>query len=109
MPLMSDMGSGLSLDISQAFNSVWLPALLSKLSPCGTQAQFHTWLTYLIYSHSQLVALHQILSSALHVKAGVPHGSVLAPVLFLIFKNDLSDFLQNPHYLFAEDSTLCHD
>ena len=78
-----------------------------KLSDYGIQGQLHTWLTDVIYSrHSQRVALNRILSSPLPVQAGVPHGSVLNRILFLIFINDLPVSLENPLYL-ADDSTLC--
>ena len=56
----------------------------------------------------QRVALNGTLSSPLPVKAGVPQGSVLGSILFLIFINDITDSLENPLYLFADDSTLCH-
>ena len=46
-------------------------------------------------------------SSLIPIQAGVPQGSVLGPVLFMVFINDLSDSLENPLYLFADDSTLC--
>ena len=64
---------------------------------------------YFLYSRSQHVTLIRILSSAFSVKAGVLQPSVLGPVLFLIFINDLSDFLESPLYRFANDSTLCDD
>ena len=96
-----------SLDISRAFDTVWHPALLSKLSAYSIQGQCHTWLTDFLYSCSQRAALDGILSSPLPIKSGVPQGSVLGTVLFLIFINDLSDSPENPLYLFADDSTLC--
>ena len=94
-----------SLDISRAFDTVWHPALLSKLSTYGIQGQLPTWLSDFLYSCRHHVALNGILSSPLPAKAGVPQGSVLGPVLFLIFINDLSDSLENPLYLFADHST----
>ena len=96
-----------SLDISRAFDLVWHPALLTKLSSYGIQGHLHSWLADFLSRHSERVALNGVLSSPLPVQAGVPQGSVLGPVLFMVFINDLSDSLENPLYLFADDSTLC--
>ena len=71
----------ISLDISRTFETVWHPALLSKLSADGIEGHLHTWLSDFLYSRSQCVALHGILSYPLPDKAGVPQGSVLGPVL----------------------------
>ena len=72
------------------------------------EGHLHSWLTDFLPCRSQRVALNGVLSSPPPVQAGVPQGSVLGPVLFLVFINDLSDSLENPLYLFADDSTLCH-
>ena len=89
------------------FDAVWHPALLSKLSAYCIQDQLHTGIPDFLYSCSQHVALKEILSYPLPVKAEVPQGSLLS--LLLIFINDLSVSLENPLYLFADDCTLFHD
>ena len=94
--------------IPRAFDTVWHPALLTKLSSHGIQGHLHSWLANFLSCHSPLVALNGVISSPLPVQAGVPQGSVLGPVLFMVFINDLSDSLENLLYHFADDSTLCH-
>uniref|UniRef100_A0A8C4R2B4 Reverse transcriptase domain-containing protein n=1 Tax=Eptatretus burgeri TaxID=7764 RepID=A0A8C4R2B4_EPTBU len=96
-----------SRDISCAFDAVWHPALLTKLSFHGLQGHLHSWLAEFPSCRSQRVALNGDISSPLPVQAGVPQGNFLGPVLFMVFINDLSDSLENPLHLFADDSTLC--
>ena len=68
-----------SLDASRVFDTVWHPALLSKLSAYGIQGQLHSWIPEFLHSRRQHVALNRTLSSPLPVKAGVPQDSVLSP------------------------------
>ena len=93
-----------SLDISRAVDTVWHPALLTKLSSYGIKGHLHSWIIGLLSLCSKDVYLNGVLSSPLPVQAGVPK---VPGVLFLVFINDLSDSLQNPLYRFADNSTLC--
>ena len=94
------------LDISKAFDRVWHPGLLHKLREFGITGSLYDWLASYLSGRSQKVVIGGEESSALHTNAGVPQGSILGPLLFLIFINDIVKVVQNPIFLFADDASL---
>jgi hypothetical protein len=95
-----------ALDISKAFDKVWHEGLLYKLSRFGISDQLLSWFTSFLSNRCQRVVVGAAASDYLPVHAGVPQGSVLAPLLFLIFINDLFSHITNNLSVFADDSTL---
>ena len=81
-------------DISKAFDRVWHKGLLFKLKEHGTGDNLLTWLTSYLYNRKQKVVIHASESSLLPLKAGVPQGSVLRPLLFIIYVNNITQSLQ---------------
>ena len=98
----------IALDISKAFDRVWHPALLSKVSSYGIDSSFITWLSNFLSNRHLRVVIDGVSSRTYPLQAGVPQGSVLSPTLFLLFINDLLSLTENPIFSFADDSTLCH-
>lgn len=94
------------LDISKAFDRVWHRGLLFKLRQFGIHGNLLQWFSSYLEHRKQQVAVDGETSEALLITAGVPQGSILGPLLFLIYINDLVDKLEcNPH-LFADDTFL---
>ena len=77
------------LDISTAFDKVWHERLLIKLSSNGVYGNFLKYLRDFLYCRKQEVVLNGQNSSWENVNAGVPLGSILGQLLFLIYINDL--------------------
>ena len=95
-----------ALDISKAFDRVWHRGLLHKLKAYGFTGNFlHLISSFLSDRHLQVILDGQI--SKLHgINAGVPQGSLLGPLLFIIFINDLPDNLLCDVTIYADDTTL---
>ena len=93
----------MSLDISRAFDTVWHAALLGKLKSLGIEGSLLAWITDFLYDRRQRVVLDGFSSEFRNVNAGVPQGSVLGPLVILIYINVLGQHLVNDLYLFADD------
>ena len=93
-------------DISKAFDRVWHKGLLFKLRQNGIEGTLLKWLSNYLSNRSQKVVLQSATSSSKQITAGVPQGSVLGPLLLLIYVNDIIDSLLSLTRLFADDSSF---
>jgi len=94
------------LDISKAFDKVWHEGLIFKLRQNGINNNLLLLITSFLSNRKQRVVLNGIQSDWQNIYSGVPQGSVLGPLLFLIYINDLSDNINSNIKLFADDSSL---
>ena len=93
-------------DISKAFDKVWHRGLLYKLRQNGIKGKLLTWISNYLTDRKQKVQISSATSPLLTVNAGVPQGSVLGPLLFLVYVNDIAENLLSLVRLFADDSSL---
>ena len=93
-------------DISKAFDKVWHKGLLAKLNHAGISGNLHGWFSNYLSNRRQRVVLPGASSNWSFTNAGVPQGSILGPLLFLIFINDIVVDIGSSICLFADDTSL---
>ena len=96
---------GVYFDFQKAFDSVPHKRLLLKLEKIGIKNKSLNWKKDFLENRYQ-VWLNGALSNIIQVKSGIPQGSVLGPILFIIYVNDNPDNIKSNIMLFADDAKL---
>ena len=101
-----DYACGVFLDLSKAFDTVNHDILIKKLEFYGVRGLANKWFSSYLSNRRQFVCVDNI-SDELTISCGVPQGSVLGPLLFLIYVNDFANCSKLLEFhLFADDSNL---
>lgn len=94
------------LDFSKAFDKVSHEKVLLKIHQYGVRGNTLKWIKSFLDNRSQSVVLNGTSSDAIPVSSGVPQGSVLGPLLFLAYINDLPHNISSKVRLFADDTAV---
>ncbi len=82
------------LDLTKAFDKVWHKGLLYKIKKSGIEGNLHKYLTSYLSNRKQRVVLNGVSSDLKELRAGVPQGSALGPLLFLIYTSGFTCFYE---------------
>ena len=94
------------MDFQKAFDSVPHQRLISKLNSYGISGNLLTWIEAFLSHRRQRVAVNNATSDWAPVTSGIPQGTVLGPILFVIFVNDLPNNVTSETLMFADDTKL---
>ena len=100
---------GIFLDLKKAFDTVNHSILLKKINHCGIRGIINDWFSSYLLGRSQVTEIDSNLSTINKILCGVPQGSVLGPLLFLIYINDFHNSSEKFSFcLFADDTNLLY-
>lgn len=94
------------MDFMKAFDTVPHRRLLNKIKSYGISDLFSNWINCFLSDRHQTVIVNGTASRSQQVTSGIPQGSVLGPLLFVIYINDLPDSVKSPVFMFADDTKL---
>ena len=104
-----NLAIGVFVDFQKAFDTVNHEILLRKLDHYGVRGLANQWFTSYLTNRRQCVSISGIQSQYRHIQHGVPQGSVLGPLLFLIYINDLNTCIHHSTTRhFADDTNLLY-
>ena len=102
------MTGAVYIDLSKAFDTISHSAILSKLEECGAHSVENEWFCNYLFNRSQVVCIDGTQSSSYPVYCGVPQGSILGPLLFLIHFDGISNKLTKCKILMYADDTVIY-
>lgn len=106
---------GIFCDLSRAFDCINHQTLMRKLSVCGISGSAYRWISSFVMNRKQYVSLLHVQnnvasfvnSGVTEIDIGVPQGSVLGPVLFILYINDIEDVTSDAEFtLYADDTSI---
>lgn len=98
---------GLFFDLSKAFDSMLPSFLSSKLLALGIRGNINAWIISYLTDRKMIVNVNRCMSNSSDVPIGAPQGSVISPLLFLCFINDLPEYVKSGKVsMFADDTAI---
>ena len=104
-----NIGCGVFVDLQKIFDTVDYQILLAKLNQYGIRGVSNNWLKSYLSNRNQYVSINGFDSGLTGINCGVPQGSVLGPLLFLLYINDLNQAIKfcKVHHFSDDTNLLC--